>query len=348
MLLCRVAAFVVVGVVMLGLGGCRKSGPGVEDPQRSMYYWRTTFSLDDEERQFLRDAEVGRLYLRLFDVVRDAKAGLRPGGTLMVKDSMPQGVEIVPVVFIEPGALRDSTGVGNLPNLIVNRVGQMLTQNNIEAKGELQLDYDWTGTDQQAYFCLLQGIMDILHQRGSKLSVTVRLHQLSLPVPPADYGVLMVYNTDNLKSPDVDNSILSEESVAPYMQKLNSYGLPLCTALPIYSWDLLFHTGHFRQIVKGIDVFDKSAFERLDSVRFRSLNYMAAPTNGVVDDESGRIFPGDIIRHEMASPECLRNVKKMLVKHRSTVCDQIILYHLDRKSIKQYKTDEIKDIFAEP
>ena len=35
----------------------------------SVYYWRTTLTLDSTERAFLADHGVGRMYVRYFDVV---------------------------------------------------------------------------------------------------------------------------------------------------------------------------------------------------------------------------------------------------------------------------------------
>ena len=36
--------------------------------ENSVYYWKTTFSLNDNERKFLSDNNIKRLYIRYFDV----------------------------------------------------------------------------------------------------------------------------------------------------------------------------------------------------------------------------------------------------------------------------------------
>jgi len=333
---------------VLFVAACGEAPKSVGNPKPSVYYWRTTFVLDAAERAFLANNNVGKLYLRLFDVVREPSGELFPSGTLLFKDTVPGGMEVIPVVFIEPGALRDTAGVSELPRLIVRRIDQMLEQNGCAAASEIQLDYDWAQSDRATYFDLLQSVEDALHQEGRKLSVTIRLHQLAQTPPPADYGVLMVYNTGNVRSETEANSILDPEVVGPYLPRLHDYALPLCAALPLYSWDLLFHTGNFRQIVKGVDVQDTSLFEPIDSVHYRCRRFMAIPNSGISDNESNRIFPGDEIRHEWASFATLQKVKRMLEDHRSGICDQIVLYHLDNKSFNQYNNNEIKDLFVKP
>lgn len=343
----HVILLVWLGAVLL-CAGCGRQPKCVDNPQPSVYYWRTTFSLDDAERSFLAEHKIGKLYLHLFDVVRGQDGGLQPSATLLFQDSVPKDVEVIPVVFIAPGALRDTSGVSELPGLIVRRIDQMLEQNYVGAATEIQLDYDWVQSDQQTYFAMLQSVVNQLHASGRKLSVTIRLHQLSLPVPPADYGVLMVYNTGNLTKGDETNSILSVNAVGPYLRNLHDYDLPLCTALPVYSWDLLFHSGHFVQILKGVDVRDTACFAPIDSVHYRCLQYMPAPNNGVVDSESQRMFPGDVVRHEWADMATIRKVRSMLERERPGVCSQTIVYHLDNKSLNQYTTNEIQEFFTKP
>ena len=69
-----------------------------------------------------------------------------------------------------------------------------------------------------------------------KLSTTIRLHQLSMPAPPVDYGVLMVYNTGDPQNFAERNPILDIRDVQPYMRYLPDYPLPLAAAYPVYSW----------------------------------------------------------------------------------------------------------------
>ena len=266
-----------------------------------------------------------------------------PANTLLFEDSLPQGIEVIPTVFIEPGALVQNP-TPELAKLVLNRIDQMTEQNGLGTAQMIQMDYDWVGSDETAYFSLLKDLRDMLHKQGRKLSATIRLHQLSKAVPPVDEGVLMVYNVGNFRDEKEENSILTAQAVAPYMPRLKDYNLPLCTALPIYGWDLLFHSHDFAQIVRGVNLADTAAFRRIDSTHYECLAYMAAPADGIGDPAGQRIYPGDIIRHEQPSIATLRQVRNMLESSRSGVCDQIVIYHLDSKFLK-HKHDEIKELY---
>ena len=338
------------------MASCGQRPKGVDNPQPAVYYWRTTLSLGAEERSFLSEAKVGKIYLHLFDVVSNSGTAsnsssegrtLTPANTLLFEDSLPQGIEVIPTVFIEPGALAHSStpsGEKSLAKLVLNRIDQMTKQNGLGTAQMIQMDYDWVDSDETAYFSFLSDLRDMLHQQGRKLSATIRLHQLSKAVPPVDEGVLMVYNVGNFRDESERNSILTAEAVAPYMPRLKDYNLPLCAALPIYGWDLLFHGHDFAQIVRGVNLADTAAFRRVDSTHYECQASMAAPADGIGDPAGQRIYPGDMIRHEEPSPALLRQVHDMLEQNRKGVCDQLVIYHLDNKFLKD-KRYEIQEFY---
>ena len=321
---------------------CGKSPQGVNNPKNSVYYWRTTLRLDSAERHFLSDAQVGKMYVHFFDVVKGD--GLHPANTLLFEDSVPQGIEVIPTVFFEPDALKGLTDARELAQLVLNRIDQMTEQNGLAKTSQVQMDYDWVGSDETIYFNFLSELGKLLHKEGRTLSATIRLHQLAQKVPPVDEGVLMVYNVGNFRDEAEQNSILTTEALVPYLPKLKDYDLPLCTALPIYGWDLLYQNHSFRQIVRGVNLSDTLRFSQMDSTHYRCLAYMAAPADGIADPEGQRIYPGDIIRHEEPSTETLRQVRDMLERSRSGVCSQLVIYHLDSKFIKG-KQYEIKELY---
>ena len=72
---------------------------------RAAYFWKTTFDLSESEKSFLSDHKIGRLYLRLFDVVveenwADNSPEVVPVATTRFVSSVPEGLEIVPTVYI--------------------------------------------------------------------------------------------------------------------------------------------------------------------------------------------------------------------------------------------------------
>lgn len=342
-----------VVLFLLGMLGCacacQSHTAEVPDPANAVYFWRQELALSPTEQAWLSRNGVHKLYLHLFDVARDSKGDLQPRATLTVTDLPPAGTEVIPVVFLNHDLMRDTTGLSTLPQLIARRVNAMMKQNNLEPLHELQIDFDWTHRNQIRYFELLSQLresLDELSPRHVRLSATIRLHQLQLEAPPVDYGALMVYNIGRIKDADETCSILTEEHLLPYLQHLPHYKLPLCTALPVFSWDLLFHDQEFRRILRGVDLHDTTTFRPLDATHYQAIRYMPIPPDGVSMRADGRIFPGDVVRHESVSPQLLHRVRQLLCQKRPSACRQIILYHLDENQLKQYTDEDILSIYA--
>lgn len=343
----RLWIWLACAVMVLALPGCGPAGDDVTPRGNAMYYWRTKFSLSPAERRFLSDHDVETIYVKFFDVVADG-GEMRPEATLLFADSFPRGVEIVPVVFIDSRAFRKATPPGNLAAMILERVDAMMTANGHEPASELQLDFDWTETNREDYFKILSTLADSLHSDGRRLSATVRLHQLTQPPPPVDYGSLMVYNTGNFSNHAEKNSILSTASVKPYIKHLKSYRLPLTTALPIYSWNLLFHSDRFVAIVRNAVHADTALFAPMGRDRYMARRYMPLPSASPDATQRVRIVPGDVVRHEAVSVELLDSVKEAIDETRPGALQRITLYHLDEDIIKEYGHKKIDRIFSRP
>ena len=83
------------------------------------------------------------------------------------------------------------------------------------------------------------------HSRHLKLSSTIRLHQLAQTPPPADRGVMMMYNTGDATDIGCHKPILDLHDAAPYLSYLKDYKLKLSMAYPIFAWCILFRGGRF-------------------------------------------------------------------------------------------------------
>lgn len=188
----------------------------------------------------------------------------------------------------------------------------------------------------------------MLQAQNRRLSVTIRLHQLSQPAPPADYGSLMVYNIGRFSSPEETNSILSTKALRPYLRYLKDYDLPLATALPVYSWDLLFRNDHFLAIARGVDCNDTALFTPVGANRYAARHYMPLPSSSSGPDPGMRILPGDIIRHEQISTALLDTVVTEIDHVRPGALGRIILYHLDQQSLSKYTDNEINQLYHRP
>lgn len=336
-------AAAIPAMLLTSCGG--GEGSGSFQSGNAVYFWKKTFSLSQKEKQFLADNNIHTLYVKFFDVV--VKNGtLFPEATLLFKDTFPEATEIIPTVFLEPEAFRKGEENTRLAAMIVGRVDSMMVKNGYPLSNEIQIDFDWTASNRKEYFDFLEQMADSLHTHNRKLSTTIRLHQLRQPPPPADYGVLMVYNTGFIASPEETNSILSTASVYPYLKYLDGYRLPLATALPLYSWDLLFRHDRFMVIARGLDHQDTAAFRHLEANRYVARQYMAVPSSSGASGAGVRVLPGDILRHEEAPYELLDSVVNAIRDVRPNALNRVILHHLDNNCIENYSTHEIKKIYS--
>ena len=55
-------------LISITLISCTDSASLESNKENSIYYWRTTFSLSDNERDFLKAHDVKKIYVRFFDV----------------------------------------------------------------------------------------------------------------------------------------------------------------------------------------------------------------------------------------------------------------------------------------
>lgn len=210
---------------------------------RSVYYWSTTLNIDSTKMAFVKKYSISRIYLRYFDVVNNKEGRAVPNATLSFATKVPHGIDIVPTVFVMPECLRQDRH--HLAQLIVRRVLQMSQTNDVYNVREIQIDCDWTQSTRHLYDDFMQAMLDECHSQGLKLSSTIRLHQLAQTPPPADRGVLMMYNTGDATNIQCHKPILDMRDAAPYLKYLAQYRLPLSTAYPIFAWRILFRGGRF-------------------------------------------------------------------------------------------------------
>ena len=216
--------------------GCSKQKAQDDDLERcnSVYYWRTDLRLDSAEKAFLNQYNIKKVYCRYFDVVmNDGASEPSPNATITFSDTLPEGIEIIPTIYITEDCMHKP--YKDLAKKIVDRILQMNETNDIKNVREIQIDCDYTSKSRTTYYKFLEEIRHHL-STAYYLSTTIRLHQLSMPAPPVDYGVLMVYNTGDPRKWEERNPILDYRDVYPYLSQLDKYPLPLATAYPVYEW----------------------------------------------------------------------------------------------------------------
>ena len=139
-----------------------------------------------------------------------------------------------------------------LAQKLVQRIKQMNETNDIKNVHEIQIDCDYTERSRQTYYEFLKEVRAAWLEPNNPdntsthiLSTTIRLHQLAMEAPPADYGVLMLYNTGDPRKWTERNPILDIRDVSPYLKRLDDYPLPLAAAYPVYSW---------LRVIQGVNV----------------------------------------------------------------------------------------------
>ena len=296
--------------ILLTIVGCHDT---YQEPtmQRSVYFWSTTFELDSLQNDFIRQNDVSRIYLRYFDVVVDEHNEVMPNATVRFVSAQPEGIEIVPTVFIVNECLQKEKP--HLDELLLKRILQISETHDIANVHEIQIDCDWTTRTQKAYFELLDRLRQATHAKGIQLSATIRLHQLSQTPPPVDKGVLMMYNTGDVRDL-ARNPILDMNDAGPYLKYLPDYRLPLSAAYPIFSWDLLFR-GH----------------------RFIGIMH---------SDDDLPVLPGDTLLHREVPLDTVLVAKHAITSHKPEANNEIILFDISKKNISNIKDKRYEEIYS--
>lgn len=309
---------VVAIAVLAGCGHRPDLQEASSRPVNSIYHWKTVFDLDSAEMVFLQKHGIGRVYVRMFDVAPEydflnCTTDVVPIATTKFVSPVPEGVEIVPVTYITIEALRAMEGwEEEIATLIVERMLAMCSYNECGKINELQLDCDWTTATKESYEKVCGVVNELLDAKGIALSITVRLHQLRETPPPADSGVLMLYNTGALKRPETENSILSYDDVKMYVRP-TEYPIPLDYAYPIFGWGVKFADSKFVSIVPY---------------------------------DSDEMSENEHIRYERPQAYTILAVKELVEKNIGKPARGNILYHLDYSQFKNYTDDEISQILS--
>ena len=245
----------------------------------AVYYWRTDLRLDSTERAFLSQYHINKVYCRYFDVVMSDSGEPKPNATISFSDTLPDSIEVIPTVYITEDCMHaDHPG---LAEKIVARILQMNETNDIPNVREIQIDCDYTSKSRKRYYAFLEEVGRLWKSslsgqsrdsRGTRLSTTIRLHQLSMPAPPVDYGALMVYNTGDPRKSEERNPILDYRDVGPYLKHLDSYPLPLATAYPVFRWLRVVYGVRYEYTVEAEEILKvKHAMEEERSDLSRSI-----------------------------------------------------------------------------
>ena len=321
---------------------CQGGRQRAERQHRGIYYWKTDFSISPSDSAFLADHRIDRIYLRFFDVILANKAitgytGAIPNASVTFSSRVPEGVEIVPVVFITLEALKDMTYGGKAAEVaakIDTRLDAMVRANGVGPVREVQVDCDYTERTQEGFFAFCRALGALLEKRGVTLSSTLRLHQLRGEAPPVSSVSLMLYNTGNFRDPDAGNSILEPEIVRNYLR--GRYKLPATVALPVYGWGVWMRDGKYRSLLHKSDYSDTTLYRAGDDGRYEVLR------DHIVEGHD--LLAGDQVRLELSPYETVSEVHDYALDKLGG--GDVILYHLDSLCLSRYTFEQIETLYS--
>jgi hypothetical protein len=212
---------------------------------------------------------ISKVYCRYFDVVMTDSLPM-PNATITFSEPVPAQLQIVPTVYITEDCMHQRHE--GLARRIVSRILQINETNDVGGVSELQIDCDYTSRSRATYYDFLNEVRREAQKHGLRLSTTIRLHQLSMPVPPADYGVLMLYNTGDPRKFQQRNPVLDLRDVQPYLHRLADYDLPLAAAYPVYRWQRTIYGVRIEHTVEASELLRvKKAVEKQRPSLSRSI-----------------------------------------------------------------------------
>jgi hypothetical protein len=311
---------------VLGIGSCNKNKQKAKF-KPAIYFWKTLFELSENEKRFLKENQIQKIYLRFFDVDRQFNE-IVPKATIHFKE-IPE-ITIVPTVFFTNNVFINinSKQTEKLVEDTRSKVMSVCEKNNLTIR-EIQLDCDWSEKTKEAYFKFLSIFREKMGE-DFKISVTLRLHQVKFPektgIPPVEDAVLMFYNTGDWRVLSPENSLFEARTILKYLDDLNKYPLKLNFALPIYSQGLLYRSGIFYTFIKNLD--DRAVLNSPNFRKTQNRGEYLCTKNMIFKDISFR--EGDILKVEKADLEGLKKIKNVFLESVNQSETEMILFHLDQ------------------
>ncbi|MCG9791056.1 hypothetical protein [Flavobacterium algicola] len=340
----------LIGFVLSLILSCKeKSQPVKVSP--AFYFWKSNSGLGETESKHLKDLNVHKLYVKLFEVDYNDVQGNFPYeknklSSYELRDL--DSVKIIPTIFIRNGIFQynDEKKLDKLADDIVFLIDKYHKDDYGDKEvlfeyDEIQIDCDWTKTTKDKYFYLLKKIKSL---SGKKLSCTLRLYPYKYPdimgVPPVDRAMLMCYNLIKPLSEKGKNSILDIEELKKYLNHKTEYQLPLDVALPVFYWSQLYQNNQFVSLLqlttKEVQSFAKNV---------KPLWYEVQ--NDTTINYSTYLKAGDQIKSEEISTtqlqEAIAVIKENVVFDGETT---ISLFDLKKGTFKQFSNEEISSIYS--
>ncbi len=272
-----------------------------------MHYWNTTWI--DSIMQHDNFQNFRKIYLHVFDV--DKMPGIEEPVPSFIIDTIKKSAahNFVPIAYITSEALKFYTE-NKTEHLLAARISRLLeklsSRNDVVFK-QFVLDFDWTATNQESYFRLLDTLKKTLEHQDISLAATLRLHQLSvddkMQAPEIDTLLLMCYNMESPKLEGRHNSIFSAPVFQEYASRIPDYPRALEYIVPVYSQILLFRNGEYLGLVRdrGAGFLDNQKLLKKSSQNIYIVQK---------DTQLGslKLMQGDRLKVEKVSPQEIHQI----------------------------------------
>src|SRR5262245_29483934 len=176
----RKAALLAAVVLAVAFGLVWTRSGANSAPGRAFYFWKTQWVGSPQLLASLEQSAIDTLYVRFFDVGwDDAGKAAQPISALEFQSSLPDGVEIVPVVYIVNNVFLNIPyrDIEELAHNVRKKIGMMASDQKTRFT-QVQIDCDWTDGSRRNYFHFAELLGRQLKEEGKTLSATIRLHQI--------------------------------------------------------------------------------------------------------------------------------------------------------------------------
>lgn len=315
---------------------------------RGVYFWKTNFSLNEEEINWIKKNDIRKIYLRFFDVDWNPQINAAlPVGDVSIRTKDFNQSEIIPVIFITNRTFKNipDSLITELTANIHKKIFDKLSLFTANAIREIQIDCDWTKLTKDKYFRLLELLQELCRAKQIDITATIRLHQVKFAketgIPPVKAGALMFYNMSDVSNIRTINSIFDSYIAGSYLNNFNNYPLHLDVILPAFSWGCLFRKSQLVDLINGLN--DSTLTSNKNFIRVVGNFYCVRSSCWL---KGINLSKGDYLRIEHIDPQITLKAAEMISPHLSDKNFTVSLYNLNDQLINNYGNEDVAKIFS--
>ncbi|MFT5859176.1 MAG: hypothetical protein ACI865_001274 [Flavobacteriaceae bacterium] len=332
------------------LSACSEPENKAVEVVRAFYFWENnTLALNSSEEKSLKELDVSKLYVKVFEVDRvDGMNTPIAKTSLELAPDRTKGIEeLIPCIYIQNSVFLASSKeeLELLAENLTFLVDKYTLKNVAAGTGsyafkEIQIDCDWTKSSKKNYFYFLK---QLKKQSKKVISCTLRLYPYKysdvMGIPPCDKVMLMCYNLLNPLNNERKNTILDTHEMSKYLDTEVNYPLHIDVALPVYSWMLCYENERFRGVIHGVDDTILACMTQDDGL------WYTMEKDTVVKDVYMRM--GDRVKVERVTTDQLNEAIELIQS--SGVLDGetvVSFFHLESNELNNYRHETLDSLYS--